>query len=110
MAVGRDVIGQGLVGVELAEIDVGHLAEMCHPLLDMLPGMGQLPLTALDGVFHGLAEDRVDQEQHLAVRRLAALRDHVLVHVLAIGLHRLDALDVHHDGVGVGSGKLAAAR
>ena len=67
-------------------------------------------LLALLGLFDGLAEDRIDQEQHLAVGGLAALRHHVLVHVLAIGLHRLDALGVDDDGVGVGGGELAAAR
>ena len=48
--------------------------------------------------------------QHLAVGRLAALRDHVLVHVVAIGAHRVDALGVDDDGVGMGGGELAAAR
>ena len=63
-------------------------------------------LLAILSLFDGLAEDRIDQEQDLAVRRLAALRHHVLVHVLAIGLHRFDALGVHDDGIGVGGGEL----
>ena len=65
---------------------------------------------ALEGLFHGLTQDRIDEVQHLAVGRLAALRDHVLVHVVAIGAHRLDALGIDDDGVGMGGGELAAAR
>jgi hypothetical protein len=36
VAVGGHIVGQRLVEVELAEVDIGYLAEMREPLLDAL--------------------------------------------------------------------------
>ena len=110
MPVGRHVVGQRLVEIELAEVDVGHLAEMGEALQHVILAALGARVLALQRFGHRLADDRVDEEQHLAVVGLAAGRHHVLAHVVAIAAHRLDALDVDDDGIGMGGGELAAAR
>src|SRR5690349_21070997 len=65
---------------------------MRQALLDVLVGDGLAMLASLERVLLGLAQDRVDQEQDLAVARLAAGCCHILVHVGAVGAHRFDAL------------------
>ena len=110
MAVGGDIVGQRLVDIELAEVDVGHLAEVREALLDVGLGHALALLLALQRLFHRLAQDRIDQEENLAVARIAALGDHVLVHVASIGAHGVDALGVDYDRVGMGRGKAPSAR
>ncbi len=110
MPVGGHVVGQRLVEIELAEIDVGHLAEMGQPLEHVVLGEAGPLVLAVLGLFHGLAQDGIDEEQHLAIVRAAPLRHHVLAHIVAIGPHGIDALGVDDDRVGMGGGEFAAAR
>src|SRR6185312_3977029 len=83
---------------------------MGEALLDVFVGLRLALASDVEGVLFGLADNRIDQEQDLAIAGLTAGRDHVLVHVGAIGAHCLNALGVDQDRLGVRRGKLAAAR
>ncbi len=78
--------------------------------VDRCFGAGGAQALLLLRLFLGLADDRGDQEQHLATVRIAAAGGHARAHVVAIGFHRGDALGVGDDGVGVLRGELPPAR
>jgi len=52
MAVGSSRVGQGLVEIELGEVDVRHLPKMRQPLVDV-PMQGRPACACAPGLFHG---------------------------------------------------------
>ena len=75
------------------QLDIGDLAEVGETFLDALHGNGQPDFAAVQGFIHRLADDRIDEVEHLAVRRLAASSDHVFVHVVAILTHGINRIE-----------------